>query len=193
MWITFLHILGKINGYYWKRISCWTLNHKQIFFLFYYVLFNKGLDVCDEKNPSFGIWLSYKNINYVLGFSYYSRLYSILWLWMLHIVGYWMKIGLLCLLSTFLISLYWEKQQRIESTWTTFDSLQDMLFYFPRWATISIYHISLISLSTNWLSVVGPLHKRVIDVFIIPVAPRIKCTWHEVHLRNHFLKLSCTQ
>jgi hypothetical protein len=139
------------------------------------------------------MWLCYKNINYVLGFSCYSRLYSILWLWMPHIVGYWMKIGLLCLLSNFLISLYWEKQQWIESTWKAFDSSQDMLLYFPRWVIICIYHISLISLSTNWLSVVGPLHKRVIDSFIILVALIIKCTWHEVYLHNHFLKFSCTQ
>jgi hypothetical protein len=97
-----------------------------------------------------------------------------------------MKIGLLCLLSTFLISLNWEKQQRIESTWRVFDSSQDMLLYFPRQTIICIFHISLIILSTNWLSVVGPLHKRVIDSFIIPVAPIIKCTWHEVHLHNHF-------
>jgi hypothetical protein len=46
---------------------------------------------------------------------------------------------------------------------------------------------------TYWLSVVGPLHKTVIYSFIIPVAPIIKWTWHEVHLHNHFLKFSYTQ
>jgi len=192
LWITFLHIAEKIDGYYWERIWCWTFNHKQFFFLNKGLVFNKGLVMCDENNFSSRMWLCYKNINCVLGFSCYSRLYSILWLWMSHIVGYWMKIGLLCLLFTFLISLYWEKRQWIKSKWRAFDNSQDMLLYFPRWVIICIYHISLISLSTNWLSVVGLLHKRVIDSFIIPIAPIIKCTWHGVHWCNHFLKFSCT-
>jgi hypothetical protein len=58
-----------------------------------------------------------------------------------------MRIGLLRLLSTFLISLYWEKQQQIESTWTTIDNLQDMLLCFPRRTIICICHILLICLS----------------------------------------------
>jgi hypothetical protein len=110
-------LVNHISTHCWKnqwillrKDLCWTLNCKQMFFLFCYVLFNKGLVACDENNPFFGMWLCYKNIDYVLGFSCYFRLYSILWLWMSHIVGYWMKIGLLCLLSTSLISLYWEKQ-----------------------------------------------------------------------------------
>ncbi len=187
---TFLHIVGNIYGYYWKRISCWTLNRKQIVFLFYRVLFNKGPPMCDENNLSSKIRLCYKDTYYVLGFSCYSKLYNMLWLWMPHIVGYWMKIGLLCLLSTFIISLYWEKQQWIESTWRAINNSQNMLLCFPRRLVIFICQISLISFSRNWLNVASLLHKMVIDSIVIPVANIIKCTWHEIHLCNHFSKFS---
>jgi len=147
------------------------------FFLFCYVLFNKCLVVCDENNPSFGIRLCCKDTNYVIGFSCYSKLYNILWLSMLHIMGYWMKIGLLCLLFTFLISLYWEKQQWIENAWKAFDNLQDMLLCYPRRTIISICQVSLFSLLANWFNVVGPLHKKVIDSFIIRIVTITKCMW----------------
>jgi hypothetical protein len=62
------------------------------------------------NNPSFGVWLCHKDTNYIFRLFCYFRLYNISWLWMSHIVKYWMKIGLLRLLSIFLISLYWEKR-----------------------------------------------------------------------------------
>jgi len=142
--------------------------------------------MCVENNPSSRIQLCYKDTNYVLGFSHFSKLYNISWLWMLHIVRYWMKIRLLHLL--FLISLYWEKQQWIESAWKVVDHLQYMLLCFPRKVVICICQISLVSLLANWMSAIGPLHKRVIDSFVIRIATIIKCTWHEVHLSNHFSK-----
>ncbi len=132
-------LFGKIYGCYWKRISCWIFDRKQIFFLFYYVLFNKSPSMCDENNPSSRIQLCYKDIDYVIGFSHYSKLFNISWLGMLHIVGYWIKIRLLHLLSTFLTSLYWEKQQQIEIAWRVVDDLQNMLLCFPRWMVICIF------------------------------------------------------
>jgi len=192
LWITFLHIVGKIHGYYWERISCWTLNCKQIVFLFYCVLFNKDPAVCDENNLSSGIWLCYKDTYYVLGFSCYSKLYNISWLWMSHIAGYWMKIGLLHLLSTFLISLFWEKQQWIESTWRIVGNLQELCYYVSQGVVICICQISLVNFLANWLSVASPFHERVIDSIVIPITNIIKCTWHEVHLHNHFSKFSST-
>lgn len=104
-----------------------------------------------------------------------------------------MKIGLLHLLSSFLISLYWEKQQWSEIAWKAINYLQNMLLCFPRWTVICICQISLVSLSANWLNVVGLLHNRVIDSVVIPVTNIIKCTWHDVHLCNHFSKFSCMQ
>jgi hypothetical protein len=142
--------------------------------------------MCDEGSSK--IQLCYKDTYYVLRFSHFSKLYNILWLWMLHIVRYWMKIGLLCLLYTLLISIYWGKKQWIKSTWRVVDNLQDMLLCFPRKVVICICLISLISLLANRLNVVGPLHKRVIDSFVNLVTIIIKCTWHEVHLSNHFSK-----
>jgi hypothetical protein len=100
------------------------------------------------------------------------------------------KLDYLHLLYTFFISLYWEKQQWIESAWRVVDNLQDMLLCFSWKVVICICQISLVSLSANWLSVVGPFHKRVIDSFVIPIATIIKCTWHEFHLSNHFSKFS---
>jgi hypothetical protein len=60
-----------------------------------------------------------------------------------------MKIRLLHLLYTFLISLYWEKQQRIESAWKVVDNLQYMLLCFLRKVVICICQISLVSLLAN--------------------------------------------
>ncbi len=193
MWIAFLHIVGKIYGYYWERISCSTFNYEKIKILLYYVLFNKGPTVCDENNFSSRTQLCCKDIDYVIGFSCYSRLYNILWLWMLHIVGYWMKIGLLCLPSTFLVSLYWDKQQQIEITWRVVDILHDMLLCFWRGIVIFICQISLVSLWANWLSVAGLLQNKVIDFVVIFVTNIIKCTWHEVHLHNNLLNFFCMQ
>jgi hypothetical protein len=107
-------------------ISCWFLNHKQFYFIFYYVLFNKGHSMCDENNPSSKIRLCYKDIDYVIEFPHYSKLYNILWLWMSHIVGYWMKIGLLRLLFTFLISLYWEEAT---TNWNCMESYWQLTRY----------------------------------------------------------------
>jgi predicted ATPase len=49
----------------------------------------------------------------------------------------------------FIISLYWEKQQQIESAWKAFDSLQYMLLCFARKAITCICQISLITLLAN--------------------------------------------
>jgi hypothetical protein len=49
----------------------------KFYFLFCYVLFNKGPTMCDENYLSSRIQLCYKDIDYVIGFSHYSRLYNI--------------------------------------------------------------------------------------------------------------------